>query len=128
MRKVMLGTAMATALVLGGCAGTLPNITTQIEQTAATIEANIQAGTAAACQIVPTIGTIVTAALTITGQSDIASLSSAAVSAIEDDLCTSTQNPVAAARLKAAPTPGAGKPVLIGRSNAGVKVTAWRAQ
>lgn len=128
MRKFMLGTAMAAALVLSGCAGTLPNITTQIEQTAATVEANIQAGTAAACQIVPTLGTIATAVLAITGQADIASLSSAAVSAIEEDLCTSIANPVAAARLRAAPTPGAGKPVVIGKSNAGVKVTGWRAQ
>lgn len=119
MRKFMLATTFAALIALGGCTAA------QITQTAANIEGDIQASTAAACNIIPTVATIASIAATVFGQPNIAALTIAAEQAIVSEICTAAPPP-ASARLRALPSPG-NVPVAIGKSKNGVIVSGWKA-
>jgi len=118
MKKILAVVFVSTAIILGGC--TAAQITTG-EQTA---EADVQAAVAASCAIIPTLGSIASVALTIAGQSSIAGLSSAAVAAIETDLCSAAP-PAASARMRGL-APLGHLPGTIGVSRHGVPVSGWR--
>ena len=120
MRKFMLGAALAAFAGLTGCT------TAQIQQATTTIEGDIQAGTAAICGVVPTLGSIADVVFAVTGQTVISALSNAAVQAVEADLCSAAPS-TKSARFKALPTPSA-TPAVIGTSKHGVVVSGWRAK
>lgn len=121
MRKIMLGAAMAACVALGGCTAV------EIEQAANTIESDIQAGTAAACGIVPTLQTItLVASVLFPGIADITSIAVAGEQAIEQDICTAAPPP-ASARYRALPRLRAAAAATIGVTTHGVAVQGWRA-
>ena len=117
MRKVLALVVLAP-LALAACTAA------QIEQSAATIEADIQAGSAALCGIVPTIGTILAIAGAVTGTSEITTIANAGIAAIEADICSAAPAS-ASARFKALPL-RSGIPAVIGTSAHGVVVSGWR--
>ena len=121
MRKIMLGAALAACVALGGCTAA------QIEQAANTIEADIQAGTAAACGIVPTLQSITSvASVLFPGVADITGIAAAGEQAIEQDICTAAP-PTASARYRALPRLRATAAATIGVTTHGVTVQGWRA-
>jgi len=121
MRKIMLGAAMAACVALGGCTAV------QIEQAANTIEGDIQAGTAAACGIVPTLQSITAvASVLFPGVAGITSIAAAGEQAIELDICTAAPAP-ASARYRALPRLRAAAAATIGVTAHGVAVQGWRA-
>lgn len=121
MHKFMLGAVLAAFIGLaGGCT------TAQIEQATATVEGDIQAGTAAVCGVVPTLASIADVVFAVTGQTVISALSNAAVQAVEADLCSAAPS-TKSARFRALPTQSAA-PAVIGTSKHGVVVSGWRAK
>lgn len=118
MRKTFFAAISGAALLLAGCS------TAQITADAATIEADIQAGSAALCGIVPTIGTILAIAGAVTGTSDVITIANTGISAIEADVCSAAPA-AASARLRALPL-RSGVPAVIGTSKHGVTVSGWR--
>lgn len=119
MHRLMLGAALSALMLAGGCT------TAQIEQAAGTIEGNIQAGTAAICGIVPTLSSIADVVFAVTGQTEIAVLSNAAVQAVEKELCSAAPS-TQSMRFKALPAQSSA-PAVIGRSKHGIVVSGWRA-
>jgi hypothetical protein len=119
MRKFLLISAVAVPLILGGCTAA------QIESGAATIEADIQAGAAAACGVIPTVTSIldIISVLYPPGTA-VTAIAAAGISAIEKEICTAAP-PISSARLRALPLPG-NIPAVIGQSSHGVVVSGWR--
>jgi hypothetical protein len=117
MRRLFVAAALAS--FLGACS------TTQIESSAATIEGDIQAGAAALCGIVPTIGTILSVVGAVTGTTEITTLAGVGVTAIESDICSAAPA-TSSARYKALPLRSVA-PATIGVEPHGVAVTGWRA-
>jgi hypothetical protein len=120
MRNLMLGGALAAFIGLGGCT------TAQIEQATATVDGDIQAGTATICGVVPTLASIADVVFAVTGQTQISALSNVAVQAVESDLCSAAPAKQSA-RFKALPSQ-ASAPAVIGKSKHGVVVSGWRAK
>lgn len=116
MRKLLLVSVAAMSLV--GCTAA------QIESGAATIESDIQAGVAATCGIVPTVGTILAVVGAITGTTEITTIANAAIAAVEADICSAAPA-AASARLRSLPLRSS-VPVSIGTSRHGVPVYGWR--
>jgi hypothetical protein len=119
MKKLLVAALITGPLVLAGCTAA------QIEQTAATVESDIQAGAAAACGIIPTIGTV----LSIVGAiyppaTSIAEIGAAGIAAIEAEVCSAAP-PATSMRFKALPT-RASTPAIIGTSVHGVTIQGWR--
>lgn len=110
--------AFIVLALLGGCT------TAQIESTAATIEGDIQAGSAALCGIVPTIATILNVVGAVTGTTEVTTLVGSGITAVEADICSAVP-PTASARYRALPRRGT-SPATIGTTTHGVTVTGWR--
>ncbi len=120
MRKFAFAAFMSAAALLGGCT------TAQIEQATTTVEADIQAGTAALCGIIPTLQTITSvAAVMFPGISSITAVAVAGEGAIEQDICSAAPAP-ASARYRALPRVGSA-PAVIGVTPHQVVVHGWRA-
>src|ERR1700685_4618657 len=76
MRKLLLCCILA-GFTLAGCTAA------QIEQSAATIEGEIQSGAAALCGVVPTISSILAVVGAVTGSTEITTIANTGIAAIE---------------------------------------------
>ena len=116
MKKFLIIAGLATSL--GACS------TAQITADAGVIESDIQAGAAALCGIVPTIGTILSVVGAVTGTSEITTIAATGITAVENDICTAAP-PAASARYRALPLRSTA-PATIGVEPHGISVTGWR--
>ena len=117
MRNLLLAST-ACAFILAGCS------TAQIESTAAQIEADIQAGSAALCGIIPTIGTILNVVGAVTGGGAVTTLIGTGIAAVEADICSAAP-PAASARYRALPL-RSNAPANIGISGRNIVISGWR--
>lgn len=107
--------------------GTLAGCTAaQIESATTTVEADIQAGSAALCGVVPTLQTITSVVgVLFPGIASITAIAGAGETAVEQEVCSAVTTPAAQARLRAS-VPGMA--VNIGVSAHQVMVQGWRAR
>lgn len=121
--RVRRGSAMKKFFVVVALATTMLGCTTaQIAQ----VEADIQAGTAALCGVIPTVTSILDVVEAVTGTSVFTGLTNTTIAAIEADICSAAPTP-ASARYRSIPLRSSGRlPVVIGQTQHGIVVTGWR--
>ena len=118
MRKFAID-SLLSAFALAGCTAA------QIESASTTVEADIQAGSAALCGVVPTLATITSiVGVLFPAAAGITTIAGAGEAAVESEVCSATTTPAAQARLRAT-SPGI--PATIGVSKHQVVVQGWRA-
>lgn len=121
LRSLLLAAPVAAASILAGCTST------QITSAAATIESDIQAGSAALCGVIPTVTSILDVVSAVVPGGSVLSVAGSAVTAVEADICSAAP-PAASARYKALPRASSpGLPATIGTTQHGVVVSGWRA-
>lgn len=113
MRKLMLGAALASAVALTSCTTAQLN---RLDQLTSQFIAEVQAGAAAACKVIPTV-----AAITAIFNAN----ASATVASVEAAICAVAPKP-SSARFKALPSDTKSAPGVIGTTGDGIIVTGWR--